>query len=95
MAYDPYRPPRSALEAGTSARDVKYANYAEVPFYLKQWFFWLMYFTIPPIAIAVLLFGDVYYQRRGRVRSFGLGNRIVAGFFFFAFVLSVLAVFTE
>ena len=55
-----------------------YSNYDQVPFYRKQWFFWLMYFTISPIAIGILLFGDVYYQKKGEVKSFGLVNRIVA-----------------
>lgn len=57
-----------------------YSSYDQVPYYRKQWFFWLMYFTISPIAIGTLLFGDVYYQKNGEVKSFGLANRIVAGF---------------
>jgi len=56
-----------------------YTSYDQVPFYRKQWFFWLMYFTISPIAIGILLFGDVFYQKKGEVRSFGLANRVVAG----------------
>jgi Na+/glutamate symporter len=56
-----------------------YSTYAEVPYYRKQWFFWLMYFVMPPVAIALLLFGDVYYQKKGEVKSFGIANRIVAG----------------
>ena len=38
-----------------------------------------MFFTIQPIAIGILLFGDVYYQKKGVIKSFGLANRIVAG----------------
>lgn len=38
-----------------------------------------MYFIISPIAIAILLFGDVYYQKGIEIKSFGLLNRIVAG----------------
>ena len=34
-------------------------------------------------------FGDVYYQKRGDVRSFGLANRIVAGVIA-AFILMTL-----
>lgn len=56
-----------------------YSSYEQVPYYRKQWFFWLMYFTISPIALGILLFGDVYYQKKGEVKSFGLVNRIVAG----------------
>ncbi len=53
--------------------------YDQVPFYRKQGFFWIMYFLVTPVAIAILLFGDVYYQKKGKVKSFGLANRIVAG----------------
>lgn len=56
-----------------------YSSYDQVPLYRKQWFFWLMYFTISPIAIGILLLGDVYYQKNGKVQSFGLANRVVAG----------------
>ena len=61
--------------------DVKktYNSYAEVPTHQKQWFFWLMYFTLTPVAIWVLLFGDVYYEKKGELKSFGLANRVVAG----------------
>ena len=38
-----------------------------------------MCFTISPVAIGILLFGDIYYQKKGEVKSFGLLNRIVAG----------------
>ncbi len=56
-----------------------YSTYAQVPYYRKQWFFWVMWFVLPPVAIALLLFGDVYYQRNGGVKSFGMANRIFAG----------------
>ena len=56
-----------------------YLSYDRVPFYRKQWFFWLMFFTLPPIAMGILLFGDVYYEKRAEVKSFGVLNRIFAG----------------
>ena len=58
-----------------------YSNYAEVPYYRKQWFFWILYFVpvANMVAIGLLLFGDIYYQRKGEVRSFGVANRVVAG----------------
>jgi hypothetical protein len=60
-------------------RSVPYATYAEVPYFRKQWFFWLMWFVFSPVAIGILLTGDVYYRNGGQVRNFGLANRIVAG----------------
>ncbi len=95
MAQDPYVPPRSGLDASSGTQDGKYGSYAEVPYYRKQWFFWLMYFTISPIAIAVLLFGDVYYQRKGRVKSFGMANRIVAGLIGIVILFNMLSAFSQ
>ncbi len=56
-----------------------YSNYTDVPVYRRQWFFWLMYLIITPVGILILLTGDVYYTKRGVVKSFGVANRIVAG----------------
>src|SRR5205823_1348176 len=58
---------------------IPYATYDDVPYYRKQWFFWLWWFLFAPVAIGILLTGDVYYGNKGQVRNFGLANRIVAG----------------
>ncbi len=55
-----------------------YTTYAEVPYYRKQSFFWLTYLLFAPIALALLISGDIYYQKKGEVKSFGTANRIVA-----------------
>ena len=58
-----------------------YSSYKDVPYYRKQWFFWLMYFipVFQLVAIGLLLFGDIYYQKKGELKSFGVANRVVAG----------------
>jgi hypothetical protein len=56
-----------------------YATYDQVPTHRRQWFFWLMWFFLAPVAVGILVTGDVYYPKRGEVRSFGIANRIVAG----------------
>lgn len=66
-----------------------YTDYAQVPFYREQWFFWLIYFSFIPIALGLLISGDIYYQRNGVVRSFGLANRIVAGIIGFFYALKL------
>ena len=73
----------------------RYSSYDQVPYYQKQWFFWLMYFTISPIAIAILLFGDVYYEKKGQVKSFGVINRIVAGIIAVAILYNIFSVLSQ
>ena len=67
-----------------------YSSYDEVPIYRKQWFFWLMYFIIIPVALVILLSGDVYYQKKGDIKSFGIANRIVAGILAVLLLLRIL-----
>ena len=67
-----------------------YSSYDEVPYYRKQWFFWLMYFTIFPIAFGVAFTGDIYYERNGKVQSFGLVNRAIVGVIGISVVVSFL-----
>ena len=73
----------------------KYSSYDQVPYYRKQWFFWIMYFALSPVAIGILLFGDVYYQKHGEVKSFGLANRILAGFIAVYILYKYITVFSQ
>ncbi len=61
-----------------ATKPTPYATYDQVPTHRKQWFFWLTWFLLAPVAIAILITGDVYYRKRGEVRAFGTANRIVA-----------------
>ena len=70
-------------------------HYDQLPFYQKQGFFWLMYFTITPVALAILLFGDVYYERNGKVKSFGLANKIIAGVIAVVILFRIFIAFTK
>ncbi len=58
---------------------VPYATYDQVPSFRRQGFFWLTWILFAPIAIGILLTGDVYYRKKGEVHRFGMANRIVAG----------------
>ena len=77
-------PPRPVMPKPGSSQP--YTDYSQVPYYRKQWFFWIMYFTISPVALGLLISGDIYYPKRGQVKSFGSANRIVALIFGLAFV---------
>jgi len=55
----------------------KYNNYSEIPFYKKQLFFWVMFFIFFPIPVFILLADDIYYERNGKIESFGIFNKII------------------
>lgn len=77
MTPNPYSPPRSQTTPTTSSTD--YASYADVPVHRRQWFFWVFWLVFSPISIGILVTGDVYYVKKGEVRSFGMANRVLAG----------------
>jgi hypothetical protein len=72
-----------------------YSRYDQVPFYQKQGFFWLMYFLFTPVALAILLFGDVYYEKNGKVKSFGLANKIIAAVIAIVILVRIFIAFTK
>ena len=74
---------------------VPFSLYDQVPFYQKQGFFWLMYFLATPIALAILLFGDVYYLKNGKVKSFGLANKIIAGLIAVVILFRIFSTFAK
>ena len=63
----------------TTKSKMRYEHYVDVPWYRQQWIFWVLYFTLPIVALGILVFGDVYFERGGKLRSFGLVNRVFAG----------------
>ncbi len=73
----------------------QYSNYEQVPFYRRQWFFWIMLLILQPVALAILIFGDVYYTKKGKVVSFGIANRIVAGIFAAGIIYQVYMAFFQ
>ena len=38
-----------------------------------------MMLAVTPVALGLLLTGDVYYERKGELRTFGPANKVVAG----------------
>lgn len=81
MTDDNYKTPTSDLGASNVQPHDKYSSYDQVPIYRRQWFFWITYLLFAPAALAILLFGDIYYERKGRIVGFGIANRLVAGAF--------------
>lgn len=70
-----------------------YSTYEHVPYYRKQSFFWLTYLLFAPIALALLISGDIYYQKKGEVKSFGTANRIVASLIALLWLYSLVQAF--
>ncbi|MCK7592284.1 hypothetical protein [Pseudomarimonas salicorniae] len=56
---------------------MEYRHYDAVPAWRQQWFFWICLFILPPLALLVLLTGDVYYRAGAEVRRFGALNRLI------------------
>ena len=78
MTHNPYQSPESKV---STVQENQFNSYSDVPFYRRQWFFWVMFFTIQPIAIIILMTGNVYFVKNEEVVPFSFANRIVAGLF--------------
>jgi hypothetical protein len=66
-----------------------YATYSEVPWYRKNWFAILCFLIFWPGLLIVLLSGNIYYERKGVLRAYGLGTKI----FLIVYCLVILAWF--
>jgi hypothetical protein len=64
-----------------------YKNYEEVPTINKQWFFWISYFIFFPIAVYILLFKDVYYEKKGELKKFSVLNKIIMMLITISFII--------
>ncbi|MEP7123762.1 MAG: GYF domain-containing protein [Byssovorax sp.] len=88
---DGWRPGARPIDNIPGLPGSHYLHYDAVPFYNKQWFFWLMYFTVTPVALGVLIFGDVYYRKNGDVKVFSMANKVIAGLIGVAWVVKLIA----
>ena len=66
-----------------------YSSYNDVPVHRRQWFFWLMFLILPPVAILIVLSGDVYYPKNGAVKAFGMDNRVYGVFFSLGWLVAI------
>jgi len=93
MSENPFQTPEAELK--TDVSNERYQTYDQVPFYNKQWFFWIMYFTLTPVALGILIFSNVYYKKKGQVVKFGLANKIVAGLIALLFISRIYGALTS
>lgn len=71
----------------------KYTDYSQVPWFRKHWFVALSFLVFMPVGIIIMLSGDVYYLRKGQLRSYGKWAKITAvlmGTIYFLIVLARL-----
>jgi hypothetical protein len=83
MTQNPYEPPKDE----TAHSGHVYESYGDVPFFRKQWFFWLSWLIFAPVALAILFSGNVFYKKKGLVVPFGPANKVVG------FLLCVLWIY--
>ncbi len=57
----------------------EYQDYDEIPAYRQHGIFWLIYVLFGPMALLILITGDVYYLRNDKIKRFGIINRVAAG----------------
>ncbi|MDF7826626.1 zinc ribbon domain-containing protein [Pontiellaceae bacterium B12227] len=69
-----------------------YTSYDQVPWYRKNWFAILCFFIFTPGLLITLLTGDVYYVRKGELKTYSMGGKI---FLIIWVILSFVAVFSE
>ena len=81
MPENPYNSPTSEPTVPPIGNAAKYATYKDVPFFRRQWFFWLCWLVFAPVALAILLSGNVYYMKKGVVVPFGIANKVIGVLF--------------
>lgn len=94
MTNNPYQPPQAGDAPATKELAAKYATYDQVPFFRRQWFFWLSWLIFAPVALVILLSGNVYYKKKGVVVPFGMANKVLAALFSLVWIYRVYIAIT-
>ena len=96
MPDNPYTSPETTPKSNQtqSSTTPKYASYSDVPVYRRQWFFWLFWLIFAPIALGILLSGNVYYVKKGVVVPFGIANKILGVLFSLGWIAQFIKAFT-
>lgn len=53
-----------------------FSSYDQVPWYRKNWFAILCFLFFPPGLLITLFTGDVYYERKGQLKTYSKGAKI-------------------
>jgi hypothetical protein len=69
-----------------------YTSYDQVPWFRKRWFAIICLLIFMPVFLAIAYTGDVYYEKKGQLKTFPKSTRII---FTVIFVLWVLTRFMK
>lgn len=83
--------PQCGNPQGIAPTKVKlpYASYDQVPWYRKNWFALLCGISFTPALLPTLMTGNVYYERKGQLRTYSMSARIFLILYIFASITFV------
>lgn len=64
---------------GSMIKQMEFTDYAQVPWFRKNWFAILSAFFFAPALLFLVLTGEIYYSRKGAIRKYSKGAKIVLG----------------
>lgn len=67
-----------------------YTDYSQVPWYRKNWFVILCAFIFAPALFFIAASGDIYYVRKGQIRTYSKAAKIIVGIIGIVFFINVL-----
>lgn len=68
-------------------RTKEYADYSDVVFFRRAWFWVLSLLIFPPLAVIIGLTGDVYREHDGEIQVFSRSYRLVISLSFLLVIL--------
>lgn len=78
------------IQFEAKATESKVLSYEDVPKYRRNWCAILMFFVFPPGFLYVILSGDVYYERKGELKTYSKWAKIVLGIWSCGYMLRAI-----
>ncbi|MFA6238140.1 MAG: hypothetical protein WC635_12475 [Bacteriovorax sp.] len=80
------------MESGNSAIVGKgeITEYSQVPKYRRNWFAILMFFVFPPGLIYLLATGDIYYEKKGILKTYSKSAKVFLSIWCCLYILRIL-----
>jgi uncharacterized membrane protein YvbJ len=68
-----------------------FSSYDQVPWHRKNWFAIICFFIFPPGLLVVLLTGNVYYERKGQLKTYSKVAKIFLIIWTIGYTLAALS----